>query len=557
LSAIIDINTGFYTVINTSSPCTDLGDIFTGGTVVENTFSNNAIRFTKNKSGGEIVGATQTQKRLASFQVVLNSGFSGVQSLPFASDAALSITGSATALKQSSGLAVQSAQVQAVARGILRATVLLEGRALGNGDHSTLLDVHLRKPGSTIDITDATFRSANDGYATTTDTVEVQTTAAGELGLTSIPAGRYVLTVKDTSHLSGRSDTLTIRNGEVLAMASGQGFFSSNVRGDQSFLLAQDGRLLKGGDATGDNEVDEDDVNTIDAAWGSNSALANFKQADMNNDGRVGVEDLSLATSNISNSTGFGAPPVFKRASAGQLEDAGVEILAPNYEGEWRFGDEVELVFVARGLVDLTAYEMEWSYERGALEVVGAPNIGDVFAANPRGAFARIDAATGYIAVAQARYGKRWAASGDGELLRVKVRLQEDGFPESLRLRAGRLVGAHYENVDLKLLGDPRLLAVPEEFSLKQNYPNPFNPSTTIPFAVPASLGRSVPTSVEIFNALGQRVKLLVQEVVKPGYHRVVWDGRDAMGKSVGSGLYFYRVQVGQAAQIGKMTLVK
>jgi hypothetical protein len=557
ISAIIDINTGFYTVINTSSPCTDLGDIFTGGTVVENTFSNNAIRFTKNKSGGEIVGATQTQKRLASFQVVLNSGFSGVQSLPFASDAALSITGSATALKQSSGLAVQSAQVQAVARGILRATVLLEGRALGNGDHSTLLDVHLRKPGSTIDITDATFRSANDGYATTTDTVEVQTTAAGELGLTSIPAGRYVLTVKDTSHLSGRSDTLTIRNGEVLAMASGQGFFSSNVRGDQSFLLAQDGRLLKGGDATGDNEVDEDDVNTIDAAWGSNSALANFKQADMNNDGRVGVEDLSLATSNISNSTGFGAPPVFKRASAGQLEDAGVEILAPNYEGEWRFGDEVELVFVARGLVDLTAYEMEWSYERGALEVVGAPNIGDVFAANPRGAFARIDAATGYIAVAQARYGKRWAASGDGELLRVKVRLQEDGFPESLRLRAGRLVGAHYENVDLKLLGDPRLLAVPEEFSLKQNYPNPFNPSTTIPFAVPASLGRSVPTSVEIFNALGQRVKLLVQEVVKPGYHRVVWDGRDAMGKSVGSGLYFYRVQVGQAAQIGKMTLVK
>ena len=93
---------------------------------------------------------------------------------------------------------------------------------------------------------------------------------------------------------------------------------------------------------------------------------------------------------------------------------------------------------------------------------------------------------------------------------------------------------------------------------MKQNYPNPFNPSTTIPFAVPAfANGRSVPTSVEIFNALGQRVKLLVQEVVKPGYHRVVWDGRDALGKEVGSGLYFYRVQVGQTAKVGKMTLVK
>ena len=74
------------------------------------------------------------------------------------------------------------------------------------------------------------------------------------------------------------------------------------MRGDKSFLLEQDGRLLKAGDVTGDNEVDEDDVNAIDAAWGSNAGAAYFKQADMNNDSRVGVEDLSLVTSNIDNS---------------------------------------------------------------------------------------------------------------------------------------------------------------------------------------------------------------------------------------------------------------
>ena len=92
-----------------------------------------------------------------------------------------------------------------------------------------------------------------------------------------------------------------IRSGELLVMSSSQGFFSSDVRGDKSFLLGQDGRLLKGGDVTGDNEVDEDDVNAIDAAWGSNTGADYFKQADMNNDNRVGVEDLSLATSNIDN----------------------------------------------------------------------------------------------------------------------------------------------------------------------------------------------------------------------------------------------------------------
>ena len=371
--------------------------------------------------------------------------------LPFDAKTALSASGTSTALRQSSGLSVQSAQIRSIQRGALQATVLLEGRALGNGDHATLLDVHLREPGSTVDITDVTFRSANDADGASPDTVEVQTTSAGDLSLTHIPPGRYVLTVKDTSHLSGRSDTLLIRSGELLVMSADQGFFSSDMRGDKSFLLAQDGRLLKGGDVTGDNEVDEDDVNAIDAAWGTNAGAAFFKQADMNNDSRVGVEDLSLATSNIDNSTGFGAPPVYKR-TVGSLAEAGVEIRAPGYGGTWRSGDEVELVFVARNLVDLSAFEMEWQYEEEDVHVVDGPQLGSVFAPNPRGSFARVAAGSGRISVAQSRYGRAWAASGDGELMRLKVRLQRDGFPQSLQLLAGRLVGASYESVSLELL---------------------------------------------------------------------------------------------------------
>ncbi len=556
VSAIFEVDSNLFTVINSGAPFVDLGDVFSGGTVVENAFSGGKLRFTKNASAGEIVGSSQTQKRLASFQLALKSNFSSLHVLPFDAESALSTSGSSTALKQSAGLSVQSAQIRSVPRGALQATVLLEGRTLGDGNHATLLDVHLRRPGSTVDIVDATFRAANDVDATSADTVEVQTTSSGDLSLTHIPAGRYVLTVKDTSHLSGRSDTLLIRSGELLVMRSSQGFFSSDVRGDKSFLLAQDGRLLKGGDVTGDNEVDEDDINAIDAAWGSNSGAAYFRQADMNNDQRVGVEDLSIATSNVGNSTGFGAPPVFKRA-AGSLADAGVDISAPTYVGQWRAGDEVELVFTGRNLVDLSAFEMVWSYDEADLSLVGAPQMGAVFAENPRGAFARVTVGQGYIAAAQSRYGQRWAANGDGELMRINVRLQRDGFPTSLRLQSGRLIGATYENVQLELLGDPHLLAVPEEFSLEQNYPNPFNPSTTIAFAVPFAGGHSVPASVEIFNALGQRVRMLVEEAMQPGYHRVKWDGRDGLGRAVGSGLYFYRVRVGQMARVGKMTLIK
>ena len=98
-----------------------------------------------------------------------------------------------------------------------------------------------------------------------------------------------------------------VRHGENIYLHDGKGFYASDIRGDRSRLLPQEGRLLRGGDATGDNEVDEDDVNAVDAAWGTNKSVYNFSRSDMNNDGRVGVEDLSLATSNISNSIGFGA----------------------------------------------------------------------------------------------------------------------------------------------------------------------------------------------------------------------------------------------------------
>ena len=95
-----------------------------------------------------------------------------------------------------------------------------------------------------------------------------------------------------------------------------------------------------------------------------------------------------------------------------------------------------------------------------------------------------------------------------------------------------------------------------------QNYPNPFTPSTPIPFDVPvvdAALGTAAlaPVSVEIFNMLGQQVRTLVQGSLQPGYYSMVWDGSNSGGHAVGTGIYFYKVQVGGKAQVRRMTLVK
>ncbi|HLP16912.1 MAG TPA: FlgD immunoglobulin-like domain containing protein [Bacteroidota bacterium] len=79
----------------------------------------------------------------------------------------------------------------------------------------------------------------------------------------------------------------------------------------------------------------------------------------------------------------------------------------------------------------------------------------------------------------------------------------------------------------------------PEEFTLAQNYPNPFNPSTTIGYALP----RQSSVTVTIYNVRGQEVKSFKVGVQASGAQSVVWDGRNAAGAPVASGVYIYRVK--------------
>lgn len=93
----------------------------------------------------------------------------------------------------------------------------------------------------------------------------------------------------------------------------------------------------------------------------------------------------------------------------------------------------------------------------------------------------------------------------------------------------------------------------PDEFALLQNYPNPFNPSTNISFSLPDA----AEVTLEIYNVLGQKIVTLVNAYYEAGEHVVQWDGRDAVGSSVSSGIYFYRLTAGTAVTSKKMMLLK
>jgi hypothetical protein len=95
---------------------------------------------------------------------------------------------------------------------------------------------------------------------------------------------------------------------------------------------------------------------------------------------------------------------------------------------------------------------------------------------------------------------------------------------------------------------------IPQPEIYLTNYPNPFNPTTTISFSVPQTSSFVI---LSIYNIKGQKVKTLVNEVLPAGKHSVVWNGRDANGKRVGSGIYFYKLKAGNFTKSRKMLLMK
>ena len=94
---------------------------------------------------------------------------------------------------------------------------------------------------------------------------------------------------------------------------------------------------------------------------------------------------------------------------------------------------------------------------------------------------------------------------------------------------------------------------IPGEFALQQNFPNPFNPSTEIRYDLPEEGF----VNLAIYNMMGQKVRTLRSETMQPGYHSMVWDGRNDVGSQVATGMYFYSIHTGSFQATKKMLFLK
>ncbi len=97
---------------------------------------------------------------------------------------------------------------------------------------------------------------------------------------------------------------------------------------------------------------------------------------------------------------------------------------------------------------------------------------------------------------------------------------------------------------------------IPQSQILLNNYPNPFNPYTIISFSIPYDLTNSF-VELKIYDINGSLVKTLVSENLPAGNYLTKWEGDNAGGNKVSSGVYIYSICVGDRAVNNKMNLIK
>ena len=98
----------------------------------------------------------------------------------------------------------------------------------------------------------------------------------------------------------------------------------------------------------------------------------------------------------------------------------------------------------------------------------------------------------------------------------------------------------------------------PKETALLPNYPNPFNPETWIPYR----LANDTDVQIWIYDINGAWVRQLDLVHQRPGYYTdrsraAYWEGRNAVGERVASGIYFYRLRADNMSSLRKMLILK
>lgn len=154
----------------------------------------------------------------------------------------------------------------------------------------------------------------------------------------------------------------------------------------------------------------------------------------------------------------------------------------------------------------------------------------------------------------------------DWQIIEIPLRelgLQHKDSPvllQNIRFLGSLRGTAHLADIELVAEALPADTAIelapsttPQKFALAQNHPNPFNSSTTIHY----ELSEHQPIELSLYNLAGQKVMTLDRGERPPGRYTLAWDGRDAQGRTVASGIYLYQLRSKGQQQTRKLLLLR
>ena len=120
-----------------------------------------------------------------------------------------------------------------------------------------------------------------------------------------------------------------------------------------------------------------------------------------------------------------------------------------------------------------------------------------------------------------------------------------NGLPKELKIDPNNWLLKDSINADLTII-------IPDKTQLSQNFPNPFNPSTIIKYSIKHYLH----VNLSLFDVLGRKLTTLVNYEQSPGEYQISLNVND-LNKEISSGIYYYRLIVGNYSQTKKMVLLK
>ena len=293
-----------------------------------------------------------------------------------------------------------------------------------------------------------------------------------------------------------------------------------------------------------DNRVGLDDFFLFADVFGLGAGDKGFDPAfDLAPNNRIDLTDFFIFADNFGRgigTVGKVVPLVAGLNSEARLYlDAGAELP--------RVGEELAIAVSLEQYVDLKGYGLSLRFDSQDLEFVGtriADNIlGESEFAQPR----VLSQGEGEVTIAA--FGQT-VSEGDLGLFLIFRSLREiEGT--FIEVTEGQLRDGNFGLNAVPTPVSVRIETRPEVFALRDNYPNPFNPETTIKYELP----EAGEVRLEVYNMLGQVVTTLVDKQQAAGRYVHLWQGTNDNGNSVGSGIYFYRIQVGGEFQSVKKML--